>query len=107
MKNKSSFEIFILKEVVLGRYKFFSVHRKKKLGFGLLVLKYKNFKCQVEPPFFTEMTQFFLAKLHVLYEYIIIWGTHNDLICPGQVHSFFLGMGLGFNPKNGEKMPKK
>ena len=54
MKNESSFEVFILKGVVLGRYISKIGHQEeKKSGFGLLVENFNRrrwmFECKLDP----------------------------------------------------------
>ena len=46
VKNESSFEVIILKGVVLAFHRFEIICEEKKLGFGLLEIK---FECKLEP----------------------------------------------------------
>ena len=48
MKHESSFEIIILRGVVLAFYRFEIFCEKKKLGFGLVVLKCPTFDGRVQ-----------------------------------------------------------
>ena len=54
MKNESSFEVIIIRGVVLAFYRSELFYEKKKLGFGLVVLK-----C----PTFDERVQGFIFKM--------------------------------------------
>ena len=47
MKNESSFEVIILRGVVLAFYRSEIFYEKKKLGFGLVVLKCPTFDGRV------------------------------------------------------------
>ena len=71
MKNESSFEVIILRGVVLAFYRFEIFCEKKKLGFGLIVLK-----C----PIFDERVPGFILKLdHRLFRPFGLFLPNNQL----------------------------